>query len=220
MLNREAICSGAYLESFNSLPRDILWTQAQIDASLASTMAKRPDSGDVWVFAYGSLMWNPISAFDERVAATLSGWHRSFCIRLIAGRGSESQPGRMLSLEPGGTTEGVALRLPAATLDEELRILWTREMVTGAYTPTWQTVTLRTGEQKTALAFVADPAQSQYERNSRASDIAPVIALAHGSIGSNADYVFKLQQALLDCQMQDPYIDEIVAELGLQCREA
>src|ERR1700761_7484218 len=111
MLNRTAISSGAYLESFESLPKDILWTQAQIDQSLAETMSRRPERGDLWVFAYGSLMWNPISEYDSRVIATLDDWHRSFCIRLVAGRGSPEKPGRMLSLEPGGTTEGVALRM-------------------------------------------------------------------------------------------------------------
>jgi hypothetical protein len=111
MLNRNAICSGAYLDSFDSLPGEMLWSLAQIDASLAQTLRQRPSDGDVWVFAYGSLMWNPISEFDCRRIATLHGWHRSFCIRLIAGRGTPEQPGRMLALEPGGSTQGVALRL-------------------------------------------------------------------------------------------------------------
>lgn len=213
MLNRNAISSGAYLESFYSLPPELLWTQAQIDASLAQTLQRRPHDGDVWVFAYGSLMWNPISAFDSRRIATLHGWHRSFCIRLIAGRGTPEQPGRMLSLEAGGSTQGVALRLSSDTLGEELRILWIREMVTGAYRPTWAPVTLDDGTQVSAIAFVAEPDGLQYEADARAASIAPLMAVATGLFGSNAEYVFQLQRALSACGLRDPYIDELAAEL-------
>jgi glutathione-specific gamma-glutamylcyclotransferase len=222
MLNRNAICSGAYLESFDSLPGDMLWTQAQIDASLAHTLRQRPGDahGDVWVFAYGSLMWNPVSEFDGGRIATLHGWHRSFCIRLIAGRGTPEQPGRMLALEPGGHTQGVALRLDAATAEEELRILWIREMVTGAYRPTWASVTLDNGTQIAAIAFVAESENLQYEADSRPTAIAPLMAVATGLFGSNAEYVFKLQRALAESELSDPYIDEIAAELARIASEA
>ncbi|SIT46976.1 Cation transport protein ChaC [Paraburkholderia ribeironis] len=213
MLNRNAIRSGAYLESFDSLPSEMLWTQERIDASLAQTLQRRPHDGEVWVFAYGSLMWNPISDFDSRRTATLHGWHRSFCIRLIAGRGTPEQPGRMLALEPGGSTQGVALRLGGASLEEELRILWIREMVTGAYRPTWAPVTLDDGTQLAAIAFVAKPDDLQYERDARTAAIAPLMAVATGLFGTNAEYVFKLQHALADSGLCDPYIDEIASEL-------
>jgi glutathione-specific gamma-glutamylcyclotransferase len=213
MLNRNAICSGAYLDSFDSLPGEMLWSLAQIDASLAQTLRQRPSDGDVWVFAYGSLMWNPISEFDCRRIATLHGWHRSFCIRLIAGRGTPEQPGRMLALEPGGSTQGVALRLCRATAAEELRILWIREMVTGAYRPSWASVTLDDGTQVSAIAFVAEHENSQYEGDSRASAIAPSMAVATGLFGTNAEYVFKLKNALADCSLTDSYIDELACEL-------
>lgn len=209
MLNRQSICSGAYLESFDSLPKDILWTQAQIDQSMAEALAARPGEGDVWVFAYGSLMWNPISEFDERAAGTLDGWHRSFCIHLIAGRATPAQPGRMLALESGGQTQGVVLRIAQSKMQEELRILWIREMVTGAYLPRWLPVTLRNGEVVQALVFVANPRHVQYRGEVRAEVIAPLVARAAGAIGSNAEYVYKLLGALTDCGMSDPYIDSL-----------
>jgi glutathione-specific gamma-glutamylcyclotransferase len=213
MLNRNVISSGAYLERFESLPKEMLWSQTQIEQSLADTMAKRPASGDVWVFAYGSLMWNPISKYDQRVSATLPGWHRSFCLRLIAGRATPEQPGRMLALESGGSTEGVALRIPADTLDEELRILWIREMVTGAYNPIWAPLTFTSGQEGMALAFVANPARPQYEADARPATIAPLMSVASGWVGSNVEYVFELQRALADCGIEDGYIDELAAEL-------
>jgi cation transport protein ChaC len=64
-----------------------------------------------------------------------------------------------------------------------------------------------------ALVFVADSQQAQFEPDSRPAAIAPLMAAASGSFGTNAEYVFKLQGALADCQMRDSYIDEVAAEL-------
>jgi glutathione-specific gamma-glutamylcyclotransferase len=218
MLDRDAIRSGAFLRSFGSLPGDLLWTQDQIETSLERTMARRPLSADadVWVFAYGSLMWNPLFRFEERVIATLDGFHRSFCIRLIAGRATPEHPGRMLSLERGGKTEGVVLRMPRDNIREELLILWTREMVTGAYTPIWAPYTTRTGDLGHAIAFVAKPEQTQYEANSHPSVIAPLIARAAGPMGTNAEYVFALRRALADCNITDDYIEVLARELDTE----
>jgi glutathione-specific gamma-glutamylcyclotransferase len=117
MITRKSIQSGIYLQSFASCPGEVLWTQEKIDVSLSETLQSRPADGEIWLFGYGSLIWNPLFEYDAREVATLHGWHRSFCLRAIAGRGSPDAPGRMLSLEPGGFTRGVALRLPEVGLD-------------------------------------------------------------------------------------------------------
>lgn len=213
MLTRNLILSGVYFEAFAGLPGEALWTLEKIDASLAKALASRPADGEVWLFGYGSLIWNPLFECDAKEVATLHGWHRSFCLRMIAGRGCVKTPGRMLSLEPGGCASGLALRLPKDKVDEELRIIWIREMVTGAYIPTWADVTLADGRQISALAFVADPSHPYYEANTDVSHIAPFIAAASGPMGTNADYVQRLQSALADCDVKDPYIENLAAEL-------
>lgn len=213
MLTRESLQSGYYLDNIE-LPAEFRWTQDRIDASLADTLSDRPDDGeDVWIFAYGSLMWNPLLHFDRRSIATLHGWHRSFCMRSIAGRGSPERPGRMLGLEAGGSTQGVALRLAAARRDEELGVVWRREMVGGSYRPTWAKVTLDDGTQTQAIAFVVDAGRPLFERDASVATVAPVIARAAGSFGSNADYVFRLEDALRDCGLRDTYIESLAAEL-------
>ncbi len=124
MLTRQALDSGAYLEKFRSLPN--LWTSERIEASLAETLKQRPAcvNNDVWIFAYGSLMWNPMVDFDRREVATLHEWHRSFCLSMTIGRGSPERPGRMLALEAGGHTTGLALRLTPHTMHEDLKAVW------------------------------------------------------------------------------------------------
>lgn len=213
MLTRESLQSGHYLDALE-LPVEHRWSQDLIDASLAGTLSARPDSDDdLWIFAYGSLMWNPLLDFDRRAVATLHGWHRSFALQSIAGRGSAERPGRMLGLEPGGSTQGVALRLAASRRDDELRMVWRREMVGGAYQPTWAKITFGDGTQTQAIAFVVDPTRPLFERDASVATVAPVIHRARGSLGSNADYVFQLEAALHECGLRDPYIDALAAEL-------
>ncbi|VTO24294.1 Cation transport protein chaC [Klebsiella variicola] len=153
--------------------------------------ACRPDDGSVWIFGYGSLIWNPALNYRESCTGTLPGWHRAFCLRLTAGRGSACQPGRMLALKEGGRTTGVAYRLPDDTLEEELTLLWKREMITGCYLPTWCKLELDDGRTVNALVFIMDPRHPLFEPDTSAQVIAPLIARASGPLGTNAQYLFR-----------------------------
>jgi glutathione-specific gamma-glutamylcyclotransferase len=215
MLSRDALRSGAYLDSFSDLQLDSLWSAERIEASLEHTLAHRPprDHGPIWIFAYGSLMWNPLIDFDARVAATLHDWRRSFCLRVTAGRGSPHAPGRMLALEPGGSAAGVALRLAPHSMAEELRLVWIREMVAGSYRPTWAPISFADGTHTHAVAFVADRSQSQYESDAAIHTVAPLIAEAHGHHGTNLDYLLKLETALHEAGLTDRYIEQLADEI-------
>ena len=67
----------------------------------------------LWVFGYGSLIWNPGFPVAERRIATLEGWHRSFCMRSIHHRGTVERPGLVLALDraEGAACTGVAFRV-------------------------------------------------------------------------------------------------------------
>jgi cation transport protein ChaC len=138
---------------------------------------------------------------------------------MIAGRASNEAPGRMLALEPGSRTQGVAFRIAADKLEQELPVLWTREMVSGAYLPTWLRVNLADGSQVHALVFVADRERPQFEADTSIATVAPLIAAASGINGSNADYVFKLSFALADRGCTDDYVDALACELRRICSD-
>jgi cation transport protein ChaC len=87
----------------------------------------------VWIFAYGSLMWNPEIACAEARPALLRGYHRSFCLHSYDYRGSRERPGLVLGLDRGGACWGMALRLEAKTLAASLERIWVREMSGGVY---------------------------------------------------------------------------------------
>jgi len=214
-LTRDALHSGEYLLNLG-LPSESVWSQERLEKSLADTLYRRP-AGEIWVFAYGSLMWNPLLEFEDCQPATLTGWHRSFCLRSIAGRGSTTRPGRMLALEPNGRTQGLALRLHEKVAAEELRVLWTREMAVGAYRPAWTKLVLRSGKPVHAIAFVADRTSNIYEADASAQTVAPIIAAASGSFGTNADYVHRLDFALAENALEDEYVCHVVSKLKEAC---
>jgi cation transport protein ChaC len=214
MLTKNQITSGAYLENFGEVPKEIMWTLERIEQSMQETLAIRPTSGDLWIFGYGSLIWNPLLNFASQQRATLHGWHRSFCMRIIAGRATVQTPGRMLALEPGGSTQGVAFRLTEQVAKEELILLWVREMPTGAYRPVWAPLSLEDGTETMALVFVAEPDHPLYEQDASIESVAPHIAGATGPMGSNADYVHKLKDALCESGFVDEYIGALSAGLA------
>ncbi|ROP61710.1 cation transport protein ChaC [Enterobacter sp. BIGb0383] len=214
MLTRENMRNGTFVRAHETLlPAHMRWDAEKIRASMYSTLEERPTGAPVWVFAYGSLMWNPALAIEEMQRACLKGWQRSFCIRLISGRATPDVPGRMLSLDEGGITEGMAFRLPESTLIHELEMVWTREMITGLYRPVWADVSLGSGEEIQALAFVSDRLHTHYEKDNLTATVAARIASAWGDIGTNADYVWKLQATLGAWGIQDDYVSELALAL-------
>ncbi|MDO5666563.1 MAG: gamma-glutamylcyclotransferase [Alcaligenaceae bacterium] len=201
------------MKSFKETPGIDWWSEERIVASMQATLAKRSHQEPVWLFAYGSLIWNPQFHFVEKAPALLEGWRRSFCMRLIAGRGCLEQPGRMLSLAPGGQTQGLALRLAEETLEQELLMVWLREMVGGSYQPDWATLRLDDGRQASAIIFRADPQGAFHEDDDSIETISPLITSAHGILGSNKDYVFQLEAALNEHKFRDDYVHALAAHL-------
>lgn len=117
------------------------------------------ETGALWVFGYGSLLWHPGFAVAETVKASLAGYHRSFCMRSIHHRGSVAAPGLVLALDAavGATCAGVALRAADGTEAKTLAYLRERELISSAYLERRLDVTLADGRVVDALAYVIDP---------------------------------------------------------------
>ncbi len=120
--------------------------------------------GALWVFAYGSLMWEPSFPCAEVRPALLCGYHRSLCILSIRNRGTEARPGLVLGLDRGGSCAGRALRVAPGHHASTLAYLERREMATRSYRPKLLPVRLDGGGRVMALAFVADPGASPVRR--------------------------------------------------------
>lgn len=179
-------------------------SEAELQGSLRDTLAQAPHS-DVWLFAYGSLIWNPIFRYVERRVGTIYGFHRRFCLWVPAGRGTPDNPGLVLGLDRGGSCRGIAFRIAAVDISSELLLVWQREMIVGSYVPRW--VRVFDGEQEfKAIAFVINRHHRRYAGDLSIETTVNSIATASGHLGSCADYLMQTVNGLLNVGIKDKHL--------------
>jgi glutathione-specific gamma-glutamylcyclotransferase len=181
-------------------------SKLQMD-ELAERLMRELGSDDLWLFAYGSLIWKPVFSFSERLRATAHGWHRSFCIELTNWRGSPSLPGLMLALERGGQCEGVAYRLSGGIHYEQIDKLIAREITTveDMSMVRWSTIWTSNGPVR-ALMFWAGPKGPRISRKLPLERIAWTLARACGHGGSGAEYLYHTVVQLEHLGIRDPFL--------------
>jgi len=153
-------------------------------------------SGEHWVFGYGSLMWRPGFPFAQRVAATLHGRRRAFCIYSVHHRGTYERPGLVLGLAPGGATRGMAYRVAEADWPATCAYLLEREQPTETYIEARRTLRLADGRRVEALVFLSDIHHPQWAGSLSLERQAELIRGAVGLSGRNEDYLTDLVQHL------------------------
>ena len=158
------------------------------EASRQAVLADVKNGKSIWVFGYGSLMWNPAFHFAERLPGTIHGWHRSFCLSMPVGRGSVEQPGLMLALDRGGSCRGFAFRIEPEKVQSETQILWRREMIAGGYAPRWVRVKSAAGELH-ALTFTVNRSHTRYVGRLPVETSVRALAMAVGPMGRARDYL-------------------------------
>jgi cation transport protein ChaC len=149
-----------------------------------------PVDGDLWVFGYGSLMWQPGFAYEEVCSALLRGYHRAFCIYSCHYRGTPEEPGLVLGLARGGSCRGLAFRVDAAAAAAVVAYLDERELAKYAYRGKLLPVAAG-GRPISAYTFVADPDHPQYAGRLALEEIAGIVMRARGIAGLNRDYLIQ-----------------------------
>ncbi len=169
--------------------------------------------GDLWVFGYGSLLWNPGFPVAEQRVARLNDWHRSFCMSSIHHRGTEADPGLVLALDaaPGAHCDGLAFRVAADDAGGTLDYLRERELISSAYLETTQTVVFRDGQsQSDVVTYVIDPDHVQYRGDLSLEAQAQIIAYAVGGRGPNDEYLYNTAAHLAELGLGDTDLDWLV----------
>ncbi len=163
-------------------------TEAEMARLLENTLAKHDLATDLHVFGYGSLIWNPAIDYAAKIPALLRGYHRRFCLKMFQGRGSPETPGLMLALDHGGACKGVAFRIAAPKIREELSLLWQREMFGGAYDARWVSLTTQNGPIR-AVTFVINRKHPRYLPELSDEQTAAMIATGCGDLGTCREYL-------------------------------
>ena len=164
--------------------------------------------GALWVYAYGSLMWDPGFEFVRSMPALLRGYHRAFCVYSERYRGTPERPGLVLGLDRGGCCRGIAFLVPETDTRGALEKLWAREMTRAVYRP--RLVPVDTGEERVlALAFVANREHPSYAGRLDLEAIARTITACSGARGPNADYLFNTLRHLEALGISERRLDAV-----------
>lgn len=170
-----------------------------------------------YIFAYGSLIWNPGFEFAEKAMAQLSGYHRSLCVYSNHYRGTPERPGLVFGLDRGGTCNGIAYQIADSQWANVLSYVRKRELLSGVYREVIRQVRMRDSEDTvSALTYVVDRRHSQYAGKLEVGDIARIVALGHGQSGANKDYVENTLLALQSFGIKEPKLQSVLIRLATQ----
>jgi glutathione-specific gamma-glutamylcyclotransferase len=164
-----------------------------------------------WVFAYGSLMWNPGFRFISHWPASVSGYHRSLCVLSYHYRGTREKPGLVLGLDKGGECQGLAYEVSAEAWEGTLAYLTAREKISDAYDERILPIRLDDGREVEALAYVMKPDHPQYAGALTADEIRQHVLQGEGLAGSCVVYVRKTLAHLREMGISDPHLEALAA---------
>ena len=163
---------------------------------------KQNPAREYWIFAYGSLIWNPGFPWQIRLPARVFGHHRAFCIYSWHYRGTPDDPGLVLGLDNGGSCRGIAYQIRARDWADTVSYLDAREMVTSVYRPADVTIHMAHGK-RTARTYTVDRAHQQYAGVLPVPEQARIIRRARGLGGPNTDYLHNTLDHLEEMNIRD-----------------
>ncbi|MGH8780946.1 gamma-glutamylcyclotransferase [Paraburkholderia sp.] len=194
-----------------SLGESRLLTDAELRASLDHALRDWDRTSDLWLFGYGSLIWNPGLPTAEAMRSRVHGYHRGLYLWSRVNRGTPEQPGLVLALDRGGSCSGIAFRLAAQGAMPHLDALWRREMAMGSYRPAWLPCVLADGRRVPALAFVMRRDVASYTGKLTDDVVRTVLGCARGRYGTTLDYVSRTVAALRESDMPDRALEGLLA---------
>jgi len=187
-----------------------LLTDEELVTSREKALAHWDRKTDLWLFGYGSLIWNPGLPAVETVRSKVHGYHRGLYLWSRVNRGTPEQPGLVLALDRGGSCTGMAFRLAAEGAEPHLDVLWRREMAMNSYRVAWLPCTLIDGRRVAALAFVMRREVSTYTGKLPDPMVRHVLGCATGRYGTTLDYVSRTVAALRECGMPDRHLEALL----------
>lgn len=193
------------------LPVDWWHSESEREASRAQTLAGRWDT-DLWVFAYGSLMWDPAFRFEEVRRARVPDYARRFILKdVYGGRGTFDAPGLMAALDKGPGCDGLVFRISRDNIDEETEVLWRREKVGPAYTPVFVEA-IASERRLPALTFAADHEADLIDASLTRAQQIEFCATGTGFMGSSVEYLRNIASQFDALGIQDEEVSALLRE--------
>lgn len=176
---------------------------------LSRTLHEWGGEQDMWIFAYGSLIWRPEFQYMEQRCARVYGWHRALKMWSHINRGTPECPGLVFGMFSGGSCRGMAFRIARHHVPEMMPQLWQREMATTEYEPRWLDCQTMQGTVK-ALAFTLSKDSPRHTGMLSEDEYRHIFAVAHGTYGSTLDYARNTYSALLEQGIHDRALERVL----------
>ena len=186
-----------------------------MNAQRQSELGSGHSDRDLWVFAYGSLMWRPGFDSAEQIPARLIGEHRALCVYSFDHRGTPEKPGLVLGLDRGGACRGIAFRVTASRREATIAYLREREQTTHVYREVMRSVWLEDDARRrvSAMAYVVDRGHVQYAGRLALAEQARYVRQGHGRSGNNRDYVLSTVKSIEAQGFRDPKLHQLAGLL-------
>ena len=163
----------------------------------------------VWLFGYGSLIYKADFPFLERRPASIGGWTRRFWQGSHDHRGTESAPGRVVTLVPDA--DAVCHGMAYLVTPEEFAHLDHREK--NGYLRLATKIRFEDGGSVEGLVYIATHENAAFLGPASEQAIAQQIAASRGPSGPNSEYLLELAKALRELGKDDPHVFEIERHL-------
>ncbi len=214
ILTREALLNGEIERLVDNNQNNIERMSNNERATLVEQTLSALEDSELWVFGYGSLIWNPALNYEEQRRCSIQGFEKKFCFWTTLSRGTVECPGLMMGLVEGGCCNGVAFRIDARNAASELDVLFRREMSYYIYKPTWiEAQCVETKKPFKILTFVVDKENHRFVDNLSIEDTVRTIATAHGPLGRNCDYLFQLSEKMHELGFEEPELEDLVCRV-------
>jgi glutathione-specific gamma-glutamylcyclotransferase len=170
-------------------------------------------TGDLWIFAYGSLMWDPGFRFAELRRAHVATHARRFILKDdFGGRGTADRPGLQAALDTGTGCDGLVFRIAAKAVEAETEILWRRELAGPAYHAVFVRADTALGPVN-AVTFAADHASPAIVRDISRADQVRYLATGAGTFGSSFDYLTNIATHFAAMGIKDAEVEGLLGEV-------
>ena len=188
--------------------RDWVYSDSRRETIRAEALAGH--AGDLWIFGYGSLMWDPALRFAEvRRAHVVDNARRFILVDTRGGRGTEEAPGLFATLDAGEGCEGLAFRIAAADVEAETKILFRREMIAPGYLARF--IPARVGDADIrVLTFVADHDVPDIRPDLTHEEQVRFVAHGAGDLGTSRDYLANIVGHLTHLGITDAHCSNLL----------